>query len=247
MRMRWGVMVGATVGLLAGVALFMVFPQAPIVDTPVALEIAPASTQGDGGLTGNPVEAVASTEQFGWSDAAQPPADTDAQVGGQAAPAPVQPDVATEETLVLPPQQAVPEPVVVDATPSLEEAVAPQDAPQETAAAPAPTQPVLAEPPAAVAPGVAASAPAGDPMLEAFARVSLITFDLADAYGPAIEAAKATGTEGALREELARETKIAIEEEFAWGFDAYVTFAQEVRRNPALEADVARVMASLRP
>lgn len=247
MQARTGMVVGSVVGVCAAIALFVVWPAGPAPDAPAPLELAAGGTAGDGGLTGDSTEVVVANEQFGWTaEAPAPagvpvPAETAQEIGPEPVPADADP-VGKQKTM----EWLIEEPEL----PSAPQEIQPMPTNPEPQAAPevAPVAPAVVEEAAPAAPAAPSTgAPAGDPMVEAFARVALITFDLADAYGPAIEAAKAAGNDGMLRDELARETRIAIEEEFQWGFDAYVTFAQEVRRNPALETDVARAMARLRP
>lgn len=241
MQARTGMVVGSVVGVCAAIALFVVWPTGPAPDAPASLELAAGGTAGDGGLTGDSTNVVVANEQFGWTDEASAPTEAAQEVDPK--PMPAAADSA-------PKQEAMESLTEEPEPPSAAQEGQPVFAVSEPEAAPeaAPAAPVVVEETAPAAPAAPSTgAPAGDPMVEAFARVALITFDLADAYGPAIEAAKASGNDGKLRDELARETRIAIEEEFQWGFDAYVTFAQEVRRNPALEADVARAMARLRP
>lgn len=84
--------------------------------------------------------------------------------------------------------------------------------------------------------------------IEAFARVSRAVFARNASYGAAIARAQEAGDTAradALRAEMAGEAQAAIARDFPGGVAAYISLAQEVRANSALEAEVAGLMETL--
>lgn len=195
-----------------------------------------ASEMGDGGLTraeGGPV-----LDQDAPFQVAQAPTPSAAE-GGQAGLVPAGQAPAAPAPALRPSMEAMPVQEPVQGLP-LEE---PVDAPVPTLDEAPPVAGQAAAEPAAPPPQPAPV----DPTVAEFARVTLSVLDLADAYRPAIEAAAQRGEDGALRAELAQETRTTIAQGYSQGFDAYIALAQAVRNDPVLEAQVAAEMARLRP